>query len=106
MEKGKHGKDDFKVIIIGGAVAGLTLAHCLDRANIDYVLLERRSEIAPAWGSGAAQAIAANGARILDQLHLLEAIDAVSTDWKETKVFKEDGTLLTATDSVLLIEQR
>lgn len=35
-------QNPFKVIIIGGSVAGLTLANALEKANIDYVLLEKR----------------------------------------------------------------
>ncbi|KAK8091283.1 FAD binding domain-containing protein [Apiospora phragmitis] len=40
---------DFKVIIAGGSVAGLTLANALERAGVDYVLLEKR-DIAPELG--------------------------------------------------------
>ncbi|KAH1924769.1 orotidine-5'-phosphate decarboxylase, partial [Aspergillus fumigatus] len=36
-----------RVLIIGGSIAGLTLAHCLEKAKIDYVLLEKKEEIAP-----------------------------------------------------------
>lgn len=35
----------FKVIIAGGSVAGLTLANMLEKANIDYVLLEKRDVV-------------------------------------------------------------
>ncbi|KAK8092362.1 uncharacterized protein PG998_014847 [Apiospora kogelbergensis] len=40
---------DFKVIIAGGSVAGLTLANALEKAGVDYVLLEKR-DIAPEMG--------------------------------------------------------
>ncbi|KAK8050977.1 FAD-dependent monooxygenase paxM [Apiospora rasikravindrae] len=40
---------DFKVIIAGGSVAGLTLANALEKAGVDYVLLEKR-DIAPELG--------------------------------------------------------
>ncbi|KAG9604685.1 FAD/NAD(P)-binding domain-containing protein, partial [Aureobasidium melanogenum] len=55
-----------KVIIAGGGIAGLTLANALEQANIDYILLERRKEIAPQVG--ASIGMLANGCRILDQL--------------------------------------
>ncbi|KAH0158644.1 FAD/NAD(P)-binding domain-containing protein, partial [Aureobasidium melanogenum] len=55
-----------KVIIVGGGIAGLTLANALEQAHIDYVLLERRKEIAPQVG--ASIGMLANGCRILDQL--------------------------------------
>ncbi|KAG9857937.1 FAD/NAD(P)-binding domain-containing protein, partial [Aureobasidium melanogenum] len=50
-----------KVIIAGGGIAGLTLANALEQANVDYVLLERRNEIAPQVG--ASIGILANGCR-------------------------------------------
>lgn len=66
----KAQKDDpFKVVIMGGGVAGLTLAHCLEKANIDYLLLER-GVISPAWGTSIS--IHPNGCRILDQPGPLE----------------------------------
>ena len=56
----------FKVIIVGGSVAGLTLAHAFDSAGIEHVVLEARDAIAPK--GGASIVVQANGARILDQL--------------------------------------
>ncbi|KAF2664645.1 FAD/NAD(P)-binding domain-containing protein [Microthyrium microscopicum] len=63
-----------RVIIAGGGVVGLVLANALEQAGIDYILLERRDEISPTIG----QSIAAepNGARILDQLGILD-------EWKK-----------------------
>ena len=40
-------KDRLRVIIVGGSVAGLTLARCLHHSNTDFVVLEARDEIAP-----------------------------------------------------------
>lgn len=40
----------FKVIIAGGGIAGLTLASALEKAGVDYVLLEKR-DIAPDLGA-------------------------------------------------------
>ncbi|KAI1302251.1 hypothetical protein F5Y03DRAFT_362187 [Xylaria venustula] len=42
--------NSFKVIIAGGSVVGLTMANALERAGIDYILLEKR-EIAPNLGA-------------------------------------------------------
>ena len=61
----KSGKGRLRVIIVGGSVAGLTLAHCLHHSDIDFVLLEARNEIAPQVG--ASIVVLPNGARILDQ---------------------------------------
>ncbi|KAH6989863.1 hypothetical protein EDB80DRAFT_881882 [Ilyonectria destructans] len=60
---------NFRIIIAGGGFAGLTLANALERAGIDYVLLERRDTIAPQVG--ASIGIGPNGCRILDQLGIL-----------------------------------
>lgn len=58
----------FRVLIVGGSVAGLTLAHCLERANIEYLILEKGDDIAPQVG--ASIGIMPNGGRILEQLGL------------------------------------
>lgn len=58
--------EGFRVIIVGGGIAGLTLANSLERAGISYLLLEGHDEIAPRVG--ASIATLSNGARILDQL--------------------------------------
>jgi choline dehydrogenase-like flavoprotein len=68
-----HPTTNFKVIIVGGSIAGLTLAHCLAKLpNIDFVVLEKRAEIAPQ--EGASVGILPHGGRILDQLGLFEEI--------------------------------
>lgn len=59
----------FRAIIVGGSIAGLTLAHCLDHAGIDYLVLEKRSGIDDSVLGGAV-GIMPNGARILAQLGL------------------------------------
>lgn len=61
----EKGEKRLKVIIVGGSVAGLTLAHCLHHSDIDFVLLEARKEIAPQVG--ASIVVLPNGARVLDQ---------------------------------------
>ena len=63
----------FRVIIVGGGIAGLTLANALQHARIDYLLLESRSVIDPQVG--ASIGLAPNGARILDQLSCFEDIE-------------------------------
>ena len=67
-------KSGFRVVIVGGGIAGLTLANALQSADIDYVLLESRNDIAPQVG--ASIGVMANGARIMDQLGLFDKINA------------------------------
>ncbi|KNG91099.1 hypothetical protein ANOM_000766 [Aspergillus nomiae NRRL 13137] len=63
---------NFRVIIVGGSIAGLTLAHSLQRCGIDFVVLEANDHIAPQVG--ASIGILANGARILDQLGIFDDV--------------------------------
>ncbi|KAI1638478.1 FAD binding domain protein [Biscogniauxia mediterranea] len=68
-------KKDFKVVIVGGGVAGLTLANMLEKFDIDWVLLEGHGDIAPAVG--ASIGMLANGLRILDQIGCYDSILAL-----------------------------
>lgn len=68
----------FRVIIVGGGVAGLTLAAMLERFELDYLILEARDDIAPPVG--AAIGLMPNGSYILDQLGLYEAVKAAAGD--------------------------
>ncbi|GFG08484.1 FAD-dependent urate hydroxylase [Aspergillus udagawae] len=66
-------KSPFKVIIVGGSIAGLTLAHCLSKAGVDYIVLEKRKEIAPQ--QGASISIFPHGGRILQQLGIFYLVE-------------------------------
>jgi len=87
-------KHNFRVIIAGGGIAGLTLANSLQKANIDYLILEGRNEIAP--HVGASIAISANGGRVLDQLGIYEELvpqilGATFTEsWKDGRLIASD----------------
>ncbi|KAF4990930.1 hypothetical protein FGRMN_8168 [Fusarium graminum] len=61
----------FKVVIVGAGVTGLTLAHCLAKADIDYVLLDK-GVVAPSFGTTIT--LQPHGCRILHQLGCLDAI--------------------------------
>ncbi|KOS19953.1 6-hydroxynicotinate 3-monooxygenase [Escovopsis weberi] len=78
----------FKVIIVGGSVAGLTLAHCLDRLGIAYEILEQ-GEIAPQLG--ASVGILPNGGRILDQLGIFETVESEIEPLQYAKIRYPDG---------------
>lgn len=84
MEKGS-----FKVIIIGASVTGLTLAHCLHRAGIDYVVLEKHVEVHPPIG--AAVAILPNGARIMEQLGIFHHVERKSSSIQRVHLCFQDG---------------
>ncbi|ETS84422.1 hypothetical protein PFICI_02447 [Pestalotiopsis fici W106-1] len=64
-----------RVVIVGGGVAGLTLANMLEKLDINYIILESHSEIAPAVG--ASIGLFPNGLRILDQIGCYERVLAL-----------------------------
>ncbi|KAF5003673.1 hypothetical protein FDECE_9783 [Fusarium decemcellulare] len=70
---------DFRIIIVGGGVAGLTLALMLEKFDIDYILLEARKEFAPQVG--ASIGMMPNGLLILDQLGCYEDISAKAMNY-------------------------
>jgi 2-polyprenyl-6-methoxyphenol hydroxylase-like FAD-dependent oxidoreductase len=86
-------KNPFRVLIAGGGIAGLVLAHMLEKFQIDYLLLEAHSEIDPTIG--ASIGILPNGARILDQLDLYEPIaELADKDRRGNHIHRENGDCL------------
>lgn len=79
----------FKVIIVGGSIAGLTLAHCLDQANIEHVVLEKRDAIAPQ--EGAFIGIWPNGARVFEQLGLFRDMEKQTSPFHKMHLRYPDG---------------
>lgn len=67
-------KKNFKIIIVGGSIAGLTLANMLELNNIDFVLLEAYPKIAPQVG--ASFGLLPHGGRIFDQLGVFKTIQS------------------------------
>jgi FAD dependent monooxygenase len=78
-----------KAIIVGGSVAGLTLAHCFASAGIEFTLLEARDTIAPSIG--ATIVLMPNGCRILDQLSVYEPMRKIMTMQKSQITRRSDG---------------
>ena len=40
---------DTNVVIVGAGPAGLAVGACLRRAGVDFIMLEKAAEVAPAW---------------------------------------------------------
>ncbi|RSM08654.1 hypothetical protein CEP52_004613 [Fusarium oligoseptatum] len=68
----------FKIVIVGGSVSGLSLANMLEKFDIEYILLEAHSTIAPQLG--ASIGLLPSGLRILDQLGCYDKIRALAGD--------------------------
>ncbi|KAF9947884.1 hypothetical protein BGZ72_010171, partial [Mortierella alpina] len=84
-----------QVLIVGAGLGGLTMAILLERANIDYKVLER-GETVRALGS--ATALAPNVLALFEQLGLLEELKAISKVVMVSRVFREsDMTEISAT---------
>ncbi|KAH6603968.1 fad binding domain-containing [Trichoderma cornu-damae] len=62
----------FRIIVVGGGVAGLVASNALQKLGIDHVVLEKHSDIAPPLGAGIS--MWPHGLRILHQLGYLPAI--------------------------------
>lgn len=97
-------KEEFTVIIVGASIAGLTLAHCLQRANIKHIVLEKACDPAPQLG--ASIGILPNGARIIDQLGLFDEILGHTEPLGTANIHFPDGYLWTSTYPTLITERR
>ncbi|KAH7393459.1 hypothetical protein BKA64DRAFT_577828 [Cadophora sp. MPI-SDFR-AT-0126] len=97
--------DRLRVIIVGGSISGLTLAHCLDlNPNVEYVVLEGRDDIHPEVG--ASIVILPNGSRIFDQLGFLDDVLEVQESLVQTLTWTEKGELLATSDAPALMKKR
>ncbi|KAI8290105.1 hypothetical protein K4K60_006852 [Colletotrichum sp. SAR11_57] len=76
-----------KIIIVGGSVAGLSLANMLEKFDIDYTILEAYSQIAPQIG--ASIGLLPNGLRILDQLGCYERLREAAGNYYHRVVFRD-----------------
>jgi FAD dependent monooxygenase len=96
-------KCSFTVIIVGGSIAGLTLAHCLRRAGINHIVLEKGTDAAPQVG--ASIGILPNGARILDQLGLFREIEDYIEPLETATICYPDGFSFSSSYPKLISER-
>ncbi|KAF4334853.1 FAD binding domain protein [Fusarium beomiforme] len=92
---------DFKVIIAGGGIAGLALANMLEQFDLDYILLEAHSDIAPPVG--ASIGMFPNGLRILDQLGCCQPIKDIyggEIPYDVTITSNERGEIINRLDGI------
>lgn len=86
----------FRVIIVGGSVAGLTLANILQRYGIDFIVLEKYPKIAPQLG--ASIGVLPYGFQILDQLGVTEKIEEMGGPMSKMRNYGPDGKQLYSQD--------
>ncbi|KAF9541476.1 hypothetical protein EC957_003036 [Mortierella hygrophila] len=77
-----------KVIIAGAGLAGLTMAILLEKAGIEYQVLERSSEIQQTLGG--AIILSFNVMPLMEQFGILDQIEAISFPIETTMIYKED----------------
>lgn len=98
-------KDRLRVIIAGGSISGLTLAHSLYCSDIDYVVLESRDEIAPQVG--ASIVVLPNGSRILDQLGIFDDVFGLVEPLENSSSWTGgDGKLILESNGPRLLRNR
>lgn len=85
----------FRVIVVGGGVGGLTAAHTLHRAGIDYVVLEK-GLVAPPMG--ASIGIYPHGSRILEQIGCLADVEDECVTLGKSQYLLPDGRIILSSD--------
>lgn len=93
----------FKVIIAGGSISGLVLANALERAEIDYLLLEKR-DIAPNVGQSIA--VLPSTALVFEQLGLDSTLDQVCATLKMREHWDAKMKMFCASDELWLLYQQ
>ncbi|KAL1617791.1 hypothetical protein SLS54_007570 [Diplodia seriata] len=86
------------VAIIGGGVAGLTLANILEQSSISYILWESQDQIAPP--AGASIGLMPNGLRILDQIGVIDDVEEYKIPHDRWEHRDADGTLYHTVDAM------
>lgn len=94
----------FKAIIVGGSIAGLTLALAFEKANIDYILLEKGTDFAPELG--ASIGVFCNGMRVMDQLGLKDTIKERTEPMEEVFQYTSEGKLFSHSKMLNQLEER
>lgn len=93
----------FKIIIAGGSVVGLVLANVLEKAGIDYVVLEK-GEIAPHLG--ASISVLCHASKVFDQLGVWKKMLDNTLPLMDRQHFDEAGRMFEDTAVLKLIAER
>ncbi|KAF7533174.1 hypothetical protein G7054_g7321 [Neopestalotiopsis clavispora] len=93
----------FKVVIVGGGPVGLTAAHALSVAGIDFVVLEGRDD--PFQDSGASLVLNPGSLRVMQQLGLLPSLQAIGAEMVYIKSYDVQGNLFESHEGFRLVRE-
>lgn len=93
----------FKVIIAGGSVVGLALANALEKAGIDFVVLEK-GDVAPQLG--ASISIYPHTAKVFDQLGVWNSMMQATLPLTDRLHFDQYGRLFEDSQVLRILEEK
>jgi hypothetical protein len=99
---GPREKSPCKVLIVGAGVGGLVLALCLERAGIDYIVLERTQQL-PVPKSTIQ--LGPNTLRAIEQLGLLDEVMQVAKPVSMLTLMKHNMTVTGRIDALFSKER-
>ncbi|KAJ5962139.1 hypothetical protein N7501_007080 [Penicillium viridicatum] len=94
----------FKVIVVGGGPVGLTAAHALHHAGIDFIILESRSSAV--LDQGASLVLTSPSLRIMHQLGILEALLKIGGELQRTQSMTRDGHQFVSSQAVFQVQRK
>lgn len=95
----------FRAVIVGGGLVGLTAAHIFSQVGIDFVVLEKHNDISIYRGTDLA--VWPQTLRLFDQLGLLEIAKPLLEHISKMLVLTaEDGRLRRTDDTLKFLEKK
>jgi 2-polyprenyl-6-methoxyphenol hydroxylase-like FAD-dependent oxidoreductase len=95
----------FRAIIVGGGLVGLTAAHILSKAGIDFIILEKHDTPLSMYGS--TLALWPQTLRIFGQLGLLDAMQPILDHANQVYVLSTKDARIVSKDRILeYVEQK